>query len=296
MEEWGLLTNYFSKEKFEVKRLWYIASSLQWSLIVPMSRLVYYLLVRNNSYKWLKSDELINDAYQILWSILWNPFSSSCPTNQWMYDVIKDYHLNARFHNSKNDSEYLDEKSKILIKIMDRLVEAKQGNNWQPVLKTFEWCKNFTCNYLKHCGFVFDGNIYKKWNIEFSWKDISDFCGNVTDVYFSVKEIVRCFPNRLKVQLIKMVYLNELIPLEKGNKWCEMSERERIRNALAHDNYIILAWIDQILLRDGYVRSEDKWRWEKLYKLSELYESTYKAMDENLKNFEVDFNCIFKKQ
>lgn len=295
LEEWWLLTNYFAKEKFEVKRLVYIAISLQWSLIVPMSRLVYYLLIKNNSYKWLNSDELINDAYQFLSPIFLKPFSSFCSTNKGIYDDLKNYHLNERFHNPREDSEYLDEKWKILIKIMDRLVETKQSNNWQPVLKTFEWCSNFTYNYLVHCGFAYDGKVYKKWDIEFSLEEISDFCGNVTDVYFSVKEIVRCFPNRLKVQLIKMVYLNELISLEKGSKWCEMSERERIRNALAHDNYIILAWVDQILLRDGYVRSEDKWSWEKLYKLSELYESTYKAMDENLKNFEVDFNCIFKK-
>jgi hypothetical protein len=41
--------------------------------------------------------------------------------------------------------------------------------------------------------------------------------------------------------MIKIVYLNELIPLQKSGKKGRKSEEEHIRNALAHDNYTILA-------------------------------------------------------
>jgi hypothetical protein len=48
--------------------------------------------------------------------------------------------------------------------------------------------------------------------------------------------------------------------------------------------------VDQIVLRDGYSRGDDRWNRERIYKLSELYENTYKAMDDNMKNIKLNFD------
>ena len=143
-------------------------------------------------------------------------------------------------------------------------------------------------------GFECNWKSFKRWAIEITEKELSSLLWHLTDAYFLVSWIVESFPNRLKVQMIKMVYLNELISLEKNDAENKKSENEHIRNALAHDNYIILAWVDQILLRDGYSRSNDIWNWEKLYKLSKLYENTFKAMDEYMKNVNLNISWRIK--
>jgi len=296
LEEWWLLTNYFSKEKLDTKHLEYILVSL-WmsSLIIPMSILVYLLLIKDNSYKWLKSNELIDDAYNPLYLIFSDYFTSCGVYKQDMESAIKDYHLNTRYDGdifpNINDEHSLD-KQYFMNKLFDKLRTTKQKKNWQSVMKTVIWSWNCLCDYLANCGFKFDWNVFKKWEIEIEFKEVVNLCTFFCDDYFAINWIIGSFPNWLKVQMIKMVYLNELIPipLQESGKNGKKSERERIRNALAHDNYTILAWVDQIVLRDGYSRSDDKWNRERIYKLSELYESTYKIMDENMKNTKIKVN------
>ena len=57
--------------------------------------------------------------------------------------------------------------------------------------------------------------------------------------------------------------------------------RERIRDALSHHSYIILEWVDDIVLRDGYKKKTDSWDREATFSLSELFESTFKEINEN---------------
>jgi len=57
--------------------------------------------------------------------------------------------------------------------------------------------------------------------------------------------------------------------------------RERIRDALSHHTYILLEWVDDIVLRDWYDKKTDTWAREATFSLSKLFESTYKELDKN---------------
>ena len=295
LEEWWLLTSYFNKEKLDSKHLEYVLVSL-WmsSLTIPMSILVYLLFVSDNSYKWLKSSEFMDKAYDFLYLIFSDYFTGCGVYKNDMDNAIKNYHLNIRGDNNDIwdtiNYSFSSEKDKILDNIRNNLRIAKQESNGQSVMKTIMWCRKYVYSYLMKCGFKDEWDIFQKWEIKITLEELVNLCYFTCGDYFAISWIIETFPNRLKVQMIKMVYLNELIPLQKSGKKGRKSEEEHIRNALAHDNYTILAWVDQIVLRDGYSRGDDKWNRERIYKLSELYESTYKAMDDNMKNIKLNFD------
>jgi hypothetical protein len=88
--------------------------------------------------------------------------------------------------------------------------------------------------------------------------------------YISNKFILENTVNTLKALYVYNYYINDpsFVPL-----WNVQSipEREHIRNAFAHCNYLILPWSNDILLKDPSKR-HDTWDWEKLYNLNYLYE------------------------
>ena len=129
--------------------------------------------------------------------------------------------------------------------------------------------------------------------------DFSSICNWVASArahYYAVNNMVKLFPNRLKLQLIKLVYVNEQVLLQDENvKWLiskvdtstdenwlgKKPTRERIRDALSHHTYILLQWVDDIVLRDWYDKKTDTWVREATFSLSELFESTFTELDKN---------------
>ena len=116
------------------------------------------------------------------------------------------------------------------------------------------------------------------------------------DHYHVICNVVKLFPNWLRLQLIKLVYVNEQVSLQDDNvQWLiskidttedeqghgKKSIRERIRDALSHHSYIILEWVDDIVLRDGYKKKTDSRDREATFSLSKLFESTFKEINEN---------------
>ena len=214
----------------------------------------------------------------------------------------------------------------MLISLFKEL-EKKHQSNWQSILKHFEWCVNFAKEYLKKHGFSVDiqwkyepngesilkyfdiGSsndylkkwaipvaYYKKWDITIDLESICNWIFSVCTQYYIVNEMVQAFPNWLRTQLIKMVYVNEQVSLQDENvEWLiskvdtsinengvgKKPTRERIRDALSHHTSTQFNGIDEIVLRDWYDKKTDSWAREATFSLSQLFESTFRDLDEN---------------
>lgn len=116
-------------------------------------------------------------------------------------------------------------------------------------------------------------NVQKKTfendNFEIGIDSISLILSSLQIDFLKIKYSIEMFSNWLKLQFIKSVYTNELIPLNT-------EEREHIRNALAHNRYITLPWVEDVILSDSY--KNGIYEREEMYNLSKIYKETYDEM------------------
>ena len=272
----NLISKYFSNHKLERKNLSYIAESLINPPEVHMWE-IFQSIIRNeiswnNKYKWLNSIELIDDVYKEM-------------INWWFYWFF-DWFKNVEW-------------KEIIVNICEE-IEKKHQDNWQAMLKHFRWCEKCAYEYLKKHGFseYMDGDkeYFKKWDVVIETNNIYRAIDELQTHYYVISNMVKLFPNWLRLQLIKLVYINEQVSLQDENvEWLvskmDATEdehgkgkkpiRERIRDALSHHSYIILEWVDDIVLRDGYKKKTDSRDRETTFSLSKLFESTFKEISEN---------------
>ena len=115
------------------------------------------------------------------------------------------------------------------------------------------------------------------------------------NLYLELKKCIELLPNRLRLKFIESVYANGLIPMDSGTvpwmneEWVKdpndkFTNREHVRNALVHNHYMMLPWIDKIILRDGYNKKNDSWNREKVINLPELFKETYNEMNVNFQS------------
>lgn len=271
----NLISKYFSSHKLDNKNLCYIAESLirppeihMWEIF---SAIINNQLGWNNKYKWMNSTELTNDVYEEM-----------LESYYWFYDWF--YPIDGK---------------DVIIDLCKELGKKRQPN-WQSILKHLRWCTDYSDDYLKKRGFSFhkegDTLYYKKWNLKI---DVSAICAWIYETrnhYYVVSNVVKLFPNRLRLQLIKLVYVNEQVSLQDENvEWLiskvdtsigengegKKTTRERIRDALSHHTYTLLQWVDDIVLRDWYEKKTDSWMREATFSLSKLFESTFRDIDES---------------
>jgi len=238
-------------------------------------------IIRNNRYKWLNSIELLDDVYNemINWSYYW----------------YFDWFDGLEWFESLDCAEVKE----LLVNFWKEL-EKKRQPNWQSILKHFYWCKEYACKYLEKHGFL----LYDKWGVEYIEKwdiNIPSVCiqaviDKLSSHYYVINNMIKLFPSWLRIQLIKMVYVNEQISLQDENVCWLISKldtsedeegkgkktiRERIRDALSHHTYILLEWVDNIILRDWYDKKTDSWSREATFSLSKLFENTFKEIEKN---------------
>lgn len=272
----NLISKYFYKHKLDAKNISYITEALisppeihMWEIFQSIIRKE---LKWSNRYKWLNSTELIDDVYKEM--INWWFY--------WFFDWFKNV-----------------EGKEIIVNICEEIEKKHQGN-WQSMLKHFYWCGEYAYKYLKKHGFSEykdgDKEYFKKWNIKIDINHLYGWISELCSHYYVISNMVKLFPNWLRLQLIKLVYVNEQVSLQNDNvEWLiskvDVTEdeqgngkkpiRERIRDALSHHSYIILEGVDDVVLRDWYKKKTDSWDREATFSLSELFESTFKEINEN---------------
>ena len=272
----NLILKYFSNHKLNKRNLRYVSEFLikppeihMWEIF---QSIINNELKSTNKYKWLNSTELINSIYEQLvnWSYYW--FS------EWFNSI---------------------EEVELITNLWKELQTIYQPN-WQPMLKHYGWCLEYAGKYLKKHGFSLHKEwntiSFKKWNIKIEESSLLNGVYMLCDHYHVISNVVKLFPNWLRLQLIKLVYVNEQVSLQDENvEWLiskidatedeqwngKKTIRERIRDALSHHSYIILEGVDDIVLRDGYKKRTDSRDREATFSLSELFESTFKEINEN---------------
>ena len=275
----NLLSKYFTNHKLDQQNLCYVAESLSKAPEIHMwtifSTIVNNELEWSNKYKWLNSTELINDVYERMVN-----------ESYYWFDLL----------------DWLDpvEGKEILDNLCNELTKKRQPN-WQSILKHLWWCIDYADKFFKKRGFspYYEwGRLiyYKKWDVKVDFTSICNWVASARAHYYAVNNMVKLFPDRLRLQFIKMVYVNEQVPLQYENvEWLiskvdtsidenwmgKKPTRERIRDALSHHTYILLEWVDDIVLRDWYDKKTDTWAREATFSLSKLFEGTYKELDEN---------------
>ena len=171
----------------------------------------------------------------------------------------------------------------------------------QSILKQYSACIDFADKYFRsHWYEYIEENIgekrigfFKKWNWKIKISNIYEVCWALNSHYYFGCQVAESFPDWLKIQFIESVYVNELITLQNNNapwliwSWSrnpndEFTNREHVRNALVHNNYTMLHWVDEIVLRDWYNKNTDTWEREETINLPKLYEETYKEMVVNM--------------
>lgn len=217
--------------------------------------------------------------YEILWTIRkWKYERKWMNLNDFIKETFNISHRQITQHKmimalSKNN----EAKKQFLINLSNN-IQKKTQKNWQPLLLHTTWCVEYVIEYFKKQWLEYDDinkcRKNKKWDFQIEDESIHQIIVYLTSNYTEIKKCIDMFPNRLKIQFIKSVYLNKLIPLDN-------EEKEHIRNALAHNRYTILPWIEDINLRDTYDKNNDTYTREENYNLSDLYEKTYKEMINN---------------
>ena len=150
--------------------------------------------------------------------------------------------------------------------------------NWHHILEHYRWCIKLCINFLKNKWYSINNNeyIFEKWNKKITFDEIWLLIDLLMTENININNWILEFPNRLRVQILKTIYINELIA------WPDPEEDRHIRNSLTHNNYTILQWVDKIILRDGYNKKSNKYSREKIYDLKKFSDSKYQEMlDQN---------------
>lgn len=203
---------------------------------------------------------------------------------------------------------------------LERILLDKKLKNWQSILRQRNECKTFAIKYFLDQGFVPDIEFVKNEDgenqinrilfkcgdsLEIDGGNIIEVCMALSGYYFLGCQLAETFPNWLKIQFIESVYVNELISLKSDNvPWLvwsgikkpndKFTNRDHVRNALVHNNYTMIHWVDEIVLRDWYNKKTDTWEREETINLPQLYEETYKEMAYNMDN-EPDLEIMLDK-
>lgn len=259
--------------KIDYKNLLYIGQCL----IAPQDRIIWDMLVfLEESWDKYTPEEFIEHAFESIYL-------------QWWY-------LASILSRWESEEEIIE-----LMNLLKSLLKNKQ-ENWKPLLMHEMGSLHYAHSFLTNKrGFSYDreSNSYKKWKLEINGHNVRNVIGDLNSIYFSFMQTAKTLPNWFRIQFIKSVYINQLVSLKDDTvpwlrwkpNWGEFTNRERVRNALIHNNYIMLYWVDEILLRDGYDKKTDSWAWEEIIDLSQLYEETYKEMIHNMGN---ESNIVYK--
>lgn len=156
-------------------------------------------------------------------------------------------------------------------------------------------------NFLKNKWYSFDRNeyVFKNWNKKITTYEIWLIIDILKDEDININNWILEFPNRLRVQMLKTIYINGLI------KWPDEDEDRHIRNSLTHNEYTILQWVNKIILRDGYDKNNNTYNREKIYNLEVFSSEAYKNMLNNNninsvteyeKNAEIFFTLATKEE
>ena len=189
----NLILKYFSNHKLNKRNLRYISEFLIKPPEIHMWE-VFQSIINNelksaNKYKWLNSTELIDDVYKqmVNWSYYW--------FFEWFNTV----------------------EGRELITNLWKILQTMYQPNWQPILKHFNWCLEYAGKYLKKHGFSLheEWNIifFKKWNVKIEESSLMNGVYMLCDHYHVISNMVKLFPNWLRLQLIKLVYVNEQVSL-----------------------------------------------------------------------------------
>lgn len=275
----NLLLKYFSNHNLDFKNLRYISESLikppeihMWEILETIIRREMFL---GNRCKWLNYGELVDDVYKNM--ILW-----------WYYWYL-DY-------TDQSDWPICKEVEEIIVELWERLGKQRQSN-WQSLLKYLNWCIKYIRKYLDNNWFIYykewEVEYIKKWNVKVNLIYIQALIDGLYSLYYLIDSMIKLFPNRLRLQLIKLAYVTQQVSLSDENlNWLiskvdisekaknKITTRERIRNSLSHHTYIILEGVDDIILRDWYKKKTDSWDREATFNLSKLFESTFKEINE----------------
>ncbi len=160
-----------------------------------------------------------------------------------------------------SESEWNKQKESDFFKLMDSTRKNVDEMDISEYKDEIVWRKNLPQKTKNSYLDMMKNDILNIFDYEFERNNIR---------YISNKFILENTVNTLKALYVYNYYINDpsFVPL-----WNVQSipEREHIRNAFAHCNYLILPWSNDILLKDPSKR-HDTWDWEKLYNLNYLYE------------------------
>ena len=173
-----------------------------------------------------------------------------------------------------------------LIELYEKL-RTTYDKNWHHISEHYRGCIKLCFNYLKNkwYSFNFNGHTFKNWNKIITFNEIWFLMDTLMRDNINIKNWILEFPNRLRVQMLKTIYINGLI------KWPDPEEDRHIRNSLTHNEYTILQWIDRIILRDGYDKKNNRYSREKVYDLKDFSDTTYQEMtDQNNVNSTTEHN------
>lgn len=173
-----------------------------------------------------------------------------------------------------------------LIELYEKL-RTTYDKNWHHISEHYRGCIKLCFNYLKSkwYSFNFNGYTFKNWNKIITFNEIWFLMDTLMRDNINIKNWILEFPNRLRVQMLKTIYINGLI------KWPDPEEDRHIRNSLTHNEYTILQWIDRIILRDGYDKKNNRYSREKVYDLKDFSDTTYQEMtDQNNVNSTTERN------
>lgn len=275
----NLLWKYFSSHNLDLKNLRYISESLikppenhMWEILETIIRREMFL---GNRCKWLNSVELLDNVYKNM--IIWWYY--------WYLDYI-----------DPSDWVICKKAEEMLVELWKELGKQRQPN-WQALLKHLNWCIEYTRKYLNKNWFVYheewEFGYIEKWDVKVNIINIWTLIGGLYSLYYLIDNMIKLFPNRLRLQLVNLAYVNQQVSLSDENvDWLiskvdvsekskrKITTRERIRNSLSHHTYLILEWVDDIILCDWYKKKTDSWDREATFNLSKLFESTFKEINE----------------
>lgn len=187
-------------------------------------------------------------------------------------DFLKDNEVRERAIFWHWDPTKLFE-NETLLQLWEKLRTSYQ-QNWHHILEHYHWCIKLCHDFLKNKWYSINYNeyIFKNWNKTITFDEIWLLIDLLMTENININNWILEIPNRLRVQMLKTIYINGLIT------WPDSEEDRHIRNSLTHNNYTIFQWVDKIILRDGYNKKSNRYNREKIYDLKSFSDSKYQEM------------------
>lgn len=204
------------------------------------------------------------------------------------YDILCNYCKKSNLYHEilgyYSNNKTASWKFEILNSLMDNVNNWRQ-KNWLPLIFHDEKIIYYLVNELKNLGFKYDkkNNEYKKWDLIFTVPDFFGIYRILVEYWTDCRYTIGSFQNRLKIMFTKIVYIscfNKFLDVNSGVEW-QISEAEHTRNALVHNTYTLLDWIDYILLRDWYNKKTNSWSREKKISINDIYQKCVNVVIKN---------------